>query len=162
MLDFFQNSKLLKVSVMEDHLNQVIFDCIDTSEKWDQAEKELLEMERELEQFFVKTIDGNNGELPKENSYWYLYMDVVSKVLYFRSLASSSLKPNDEKVATKSLAAMTTVVRTLPNNHLEDNKDFLNEVVQTIKRLFNETVEIVPIKLSEGLLNYKQYLDEKY
>lgn len=162
MLDFFQNSKLLKVSAMESHLNQVIFDCIDTSEKWDQAEKELVEMERELEQFFVKTIDDNNGELPKENSYWYLFMDVVAKVLYFRSLASSSLKPNDEKVVAKSKEAMTTVVHTLPNNHLEENEDFLNEVVQTMERLFNESVNIAPVTLSESLSNYKQYLDGKY
>lgn len=162
MLDFFQNSKLLKVSAMEQNLNQVIFDCIDTTERWDQAEKELFEMDRELEQFFVKMIDENDGALPKENSYWYLYMDVVAKVLYFKSLASISLQPNDETVLAKSKVAMITVVRILPNNHLEENKDFLNEVTQTITRIFSETVEIAPVKLSESLLNYKLYLDNKY
>jgi len=162
MLDFIQNSKALNISAMESHLNQVVFDCIDTSENWARAEKELSEMERELEQFFVKTIDQNEGELPKQNSYWYLYMDIVAKVLYFRSLANSSLNPNDEKVTAKAKAAMLTVVRILPNNHIEENEDFLKEVIQTISRLYNEAVEITPIPLKESLVNYKEYLDVKY
>lgn len=147
---------------MGSHLDQLVFDCIDTSSNWLKAEKELLEMERELEQYFVKTIDDQNGELPKESSYWYLFMDVVAKVLYFRSLASISLNENDEKVKKKTLAAMSTSVQTLPNNHTEENEEFLREVIETISHLFNETVKVVPVTLKESFVNYKEYLDVKY
>lgn len=162
MLKIFQDKQYLKVSEIEDHLNQVIFECIDTSEKWERVEKELAEIEREMEQFYVKIIDENSGEVPKENSFWHLFLGVVSKVLYFKSLAMASLNEGNEKLAPKLKMAMVTAIETLPNKQTEENEEFLNEISNTIRRLFSEEVEIKPTTIKDSLASYKNYLEIKY
>lgn len=154
--------RTLNITAIEEQLNQIIFEYIDTSENWQKAVTELSEIERELEQFFITSIDNNNGSLPKGNAYWYLFLDIVSKLLYFKGLAKAKLYKDNEKEIVKVIEAWKASLLILPNNQLENNRAFLEEIVKSIETLINETVEIEGTTIQRNLQAYNQYLEEKY
>jgi len=162
MVKSVQNMRALNINAIEEQLNQIIFEYIDTSESWQKASTELSEIERELEQFFIKYIDENNGSLPKGNAYWYLFMDVVSKLLYFKGVANAKLNKDNEKEMSKVIEAWKASLLILPNNQIENNREFLEEIIKSIQALSNETVNVEETTIEKNLKTYNQYLETKY
>ncbi len=74
---------------LQEKVDEIIFDYIDTSKNWGKAYKGLNNLFQQTVQFYEKYVDENN--IPEANVYWTLFLDVVGRLIYFKTLAEKHL-----------------------------------------------------------------------
>ncbi|KGR74984.1 hypothetical protein [Ureibacillus manganicus] len=121
---------LLNVAQLQEKVDEIIFDYIDTSQNWGKAFKGLNNLFQQTLQFFVKYVDENG--IPNANVYWSLYLDVVGRLVYFKTLAERNLSDlkTDEDV-DNFIEGFEVAANCLPHENLNDEHELLDEICES-------------------------------
>lgn len=133
------SNNFLNLVQLQEQLDGILFDYIDTSQKWDKAYEEIDYLLIELITYFNTQIQRSNGNLPEGDVYWTLFMDIASRLIYFKSVALMNLVGNnsaEQKVMIKN--ALHEAANCLPNVQSR-NLDFLQEISQTYGQIFGDS-----------------------
>lgn len=134
---------LLNLPQIQLEVDTIVFDSIDSTPNWSKAYEQLEEMLQKVTDNFNSYIASNKGVMPKASTYWTLYMDVASKILYFTSLAQSHLvgeQDIDQKASV--LERYQVSLSCLPNATLEDNVEFISEIKKSMEQLTGQPVDV--------------------
>ncbi|MEK4628032.1 MAG: GTPase [Solibacillus sp.] len=124
---------LLNLPSLQQQVDTIVFDYIDTKPNWSKAFEQLDELLQKMAVTFNNYVERNEGELPKSSTYWVLFMDIASKLLYFTGLAHSNLineKDEEAKAHIVNMYKLSAVC--LPNPIREENEEVLSEIQKSI------------------------------
>ncbi|MEG0261207.1 MAG: hypothetical protein RR651_15165, partial [Lysinibacillus sp.] len=62
----------LDIVALQEKMNGIVFDYMDTSNNHEKAVKELKPMFVQVTSFYKSYVDNREGELPTANTYWHL------------------------------------------------------------------------------------------
>ncbi|MBD8026795.1 hypothetical protein H9636_08995 [Ureibacillus sp. Re31] len=129
------NNHTLNLVELNDRMEEIVFNYIDTTQNWKKAYTNLDELVKSAVNHFNHVVQAN-GELPKENTYWVLYMNVVCKLLYFHTISNYHLQMNiDQDVKKEVLNLLTVAANCIPDVHMEDNAEFLKELATSYENI---------------------------
>lgn len=117
-------TQMLNLAKMQLALDEIVFENIDTGHKWAHAQQLLENMYTESEQFFKQYVESKQGDLPKANSYWALFMDLMAKLSYFIAYTKQKQGSSEQQLAAAYLAAANY----LPNSQHEGCIEFFEEI----------------------------------
>ena len=146
--------QLLNLAKIQNQLDEIVFENIDTGRNWERAQMLLRKLLEDSEQFFSNILERTNGKLPKANSYWALFMDLVAKLTYFTAYAEQQLGEEPSILASKYAAAVSF----LPNCEHEGCVEFFEEVCESYKAVANEDLPKKSYSISEAIENYFNFL----
>lgn len=148
------NAQFLNLAKIQLQLDEIVFENIDTGRNWERAQMLLHELLEESKQFFSNYLERNDGKLPKANSYWALFMDLVARLSYFIAYAEQQLGEGPSILASKYAAAVSF----LPNCEHEGCVDFFEEVCESYKSVANEDLPKKNYSIAEAIENYFNFL----
>lgn len=126
---------VLSLFQLEARMDEIVFDYIDTSQKYETAKAKLDELVNSMVEYFSDHVKVN-GDLPKGNTYWVLFMNVASKLIYFHTISYYHLKVEQkEDVKNEVIELLRIAANCLPNVHEEGNAEFLDEVAKSFEEI---------------------------
>ncbi|RUL57109.1 hypothetical protein [Lysinibacillus antri] len=126
----------LNILSLKESMDEIIFNYIDTSKNWEKAYSSIGELLDDAVEYFSNYVKGNNGQLPNENTYWVLFMDLTSKLLYFQTLAFFRLKLQRKEVVSEEIKTLFLLAANcIPDVQKIVNAQFLNEVGRTYEEI---------------------------
>nr|WP_106780092.1 hypothetical protein [Lysinibacillus timonensis] len=82
---------LLNLPQLQAKMDEMVFDYIDSSQKWEKAYKGLDNLLQQTVSNFANYIDRQNGSFPESNVYWNLFADILAQLIYFKTLAQKQI-----------------------------------------------------------------------
>ena len=135
---------LLNLPQLQLQVDTIVFDYIDSKPNWSKAYEQLDELLQKVARNYNGYITRNEGAMPKASTYWTLYMDVASKLLYFTSLAQSHLiDDQDQQAKAKIIERYKICASCLPNATIEENEEFIAEVKKSMEQFTGQDVELI-------------------
>ncbi|MEK4255223.1 hypothetical protein [Ureibacillus sp. FSL K6-2830] len=132
---------ILNLVQLQEELDGILFDYIDTSKKWDLAFEELKQLLDELVTYFKNYVRRKDGRLPESDMYWSLFIDIVSKIIYFNTIVYMNLvKEMTEEQKEQIKKSFHDAANCLPDVQGR-NLEFLQEMSETFNQLFHEEDE---------------------
>lgn len=129
-------NEILNVGTVQRIMDQTVFDYVDTTENNEKAYEILDDLLHQVANYFNSQIEQSGGELPKRNTYWTLFMDVVSKLIYFNGLTHMQLIDKEDSDACQHILGMyQTSARCLPNARTSENIELLEEIQKSVQQL---------------------------
>ncbi|MCM3720822.1 GTPase [Solibacillus isronensis] len=152
---------LLNLPSLQLKMDRIVFENIDTKPNWSKAFEQLDELLHKVANNFNDYIARNNGELPSSNTYWILYMDITSKLLYFTGLAHANLIAKDDADACAHVIKLYELSAScIPNAHIESNEELLSEIEKSIHQLNEEEVKLtVADNVEQCIKAFKQFAE---
>lgn len=143
----------LDIVKLQEEMDSVVFDYIDTSSNYKKAARELNQMHTQVTTFYKDFIAGRAGEIPPSNTYWFLFIDCSAKLCFFLATAIYYSSNELQETPIKVEKLLETAARTLPNINQEENEEFLTAVFA----LYTEVVadETKTVALREEVLAQK-------
>ncbi|CAM5195404.1 Dimeric dUTPase (All-alpha-NTP-PPase superfamily) OS=Ureibacillus acetophenoni OX=614649 GN=SAMN05877842_102309 PE=4 SV=1 [Ureibacillus acetophenoni] len=143
---------LINVAQLQEKVDEIIFDYIDTSKNWAKAHKGLNNLYQQTVRFFVDYVDNQNGSIPKGNVYWTLFAEIVARITYFKTLAERHLKDLQTDVDVENIIkGYSAAANCLPNVKVIKEHDLLDEISESFEE----------IHLQDGVKgNFKQSIIE--
>lgn len=131
------SDNILNLAQLQDKMDGVVFDHLDTTQNWQRAYDDLDALLLQAISYFNTQVKESNGNIPNGSVYWNLFMDIVSKIIYFRTFAEKNLVDfNNASDKEKVLYNLKIAANCLPNVQ-KGNKEFLQEIAQ-----FYEEIEL--------------------
>lgn len=128
-------NNILNLAQLHEKMNETVFNYIDSSQHWDKAYKELENLVHQVVEYFNNWVDIE-GRLPKIGTYWTLFMDIVSQLLYFYGLAWQQLMADQDEVEKDKIVNIYTVAANcMPNVKSEEGQAFLEEITKSYEQL---------------------------
>lgn len=132
------SNKVLNLVQLQDRMEELVFNHIDTSQKWDKAYSGLTELLNQSVSYFNQSVENNKGELPKANTFWALFMDIESKLIYFNTLSYLRLKENQlDSIKGNILRLLVQAANCIPEVQKETNTEFLDEICNCYEEIEN-------------------------
>ncbi|KGR86391.1 hypothetical protein CD30_19010 [Ureibacillus massiliensis 4400831 = CIP 108448 = CCUG 49529] len=126
--------KDLNLLKFKEDMDEIVFNYIDTTQKWEKAYSQLDELLNGAVDYFNSHITGVG--MPKQNTYWVLFMDITSKLIYFHTLAYQQLKMIQNEDVTKEVLQLYLVAANcIPDVQKLANAEFLMEVAHSYEEL---------------------------
>lgn len=121
---------------LQEKVDEIIFDYIDTSKNWGKAYKGLNNLFQQTVRFYVEYVDKQNGSIPEGNVYWTLFAEIVARMVYFKSLAEKHLTDlqTDENVEN-IIEGYTVAAYCLPNVKATNVHELLNEISESYEEI---------------------------
>lgn len=154
-------NELLNLPSLQLKMDTIVFENIDTKPNWSEAFEQLDELLHKVANNFNDYIAKNNGELPSGTTYWTLYMDIASKLLYFTGLAHANLVAEDDVDARIHVIKLYELSAScIPNAHIENNEELLSEIQKSIHQLNDEEVKLtVADNVEQCIEAFKQFAE---
>lgn len=155
-------SNVLNLQELQEQLDHIVFDHIDTAQNWEKAQGKIQPLYSQITAYFKGIVEQNNGVMPKENSYWMLFMHNASRLVYFDNLIKHNMNsPLDEAARHLITDGYITAAKILPNCQSEYNEEFFNEINKSLEQLTDGkvTVEKTPTSLPVCLQAFYQYIN---
>lgn len=131
---------------LQNDLSEIVFDYIDTSQKWDIAYQKLDELLNKTIGHFQSSEQKEEIKSLTENTFWFLFLNNVSRLIYFHTLAYKEMKAKTSEFSKETVLSLVQhAVKCLPNTKHEENKQFIEEVKVTVKQLGGSIDEIEKI-----------------
>lgn len=141
---------LLNLPKLQLQIDTIVFDYIDSKPNWSKAYEQLDALLHKVAHNFNGYITRNEGAMPKASTYWTIYMDVVSKLLYFTSLAQSHLiTEQDQQAKAQIIERYKISASCLPNPTIEENEEFIDEVKKSLQQLTGQDVVLATSNKTE-------------
>ena len=122
------SNNVLNLADLQQRMDEIIFDYIDSKPNWDKAYLLLDEMLEQTTKYFLNIVDSKNG-LPKPTTYWILFMELNAKLVYFSTLALKNLTQKSKGITDELIASRFEIAaKCLTNIHTEENELFLQEI----------------------------------
>ena len=129
-------NELLNLPSLQLKMDNIVFDYIDSKPNWSKAYGLLDELLQKVANNFNSYIARNEGVMPKSSTYWTLYMDIASKLLYFTGLAHSNLIDEQDSDAKAHIVQFYQISAScLPNAALEINEELISEIKKSIQQI---------------------------
>ncbi|MER2000677.1 MAG: hypothetical protein ABS882_12965 [Lysinibacillus sp.] len=144
--------QLLNLAKLQSELDKIVFENIDTGRNWEKAQTFLLELQSQCEAFYDGYIKGNDGQLPKANSYWALFMDIISKITYFTAFVQQQLEQDVQSLPVKYEAAASY----LPNCQHEGCIEFYEEICTSYESVAGEPLTQTNFTIQQTIENYNR------
>lgn len=152
---------LLNLPSLQLKMDTIVFENIDTKPNWSKAFEQLDELLHRVANNFNDYLSKNDGELPSNTTYWTLYMDIASKLLYFTGLAHANLTAEDDVDARAHVVKLYELSAScIPNAHTENNEELLQEIQKSVHQLSGEEVKLtVADNMEQCIKAFKQFAD---
>ena len=129
-------NNMLDLRELQERLDNAVFEHIDTAQNWNKAQAKLHPLYSQATEYFKGVVERNEGVMPKENSYWMLFMHTISRLLYFENLVKhNSSSALDEDAQQRIADGYITAAKILPNCQAEDNDEFFGEINKSLQQL---------------------------
>ena len=148
------NIQLLNLAKLQYKLDQNVFENIDTAQNWQKASELLKELTVESQNFYIQYVENNNGQLPKANSYWTLFMELVSKITYFSTFVEQQQSITPESLMKKFAGAALF----LPNCEHESCEEYYEEIRTSYYSVANEPLKTMNYSVEQTLVHYNEYV----
>ena len=110
---------------------------------------------------FEQYVSRNEGALPSGNSYWVLFLDLASRLVYFNSLVKQNLVSDlDEATRNEIANAYEMAANIFPYKQSEENDEFLEEIEKSLQQITDSTrlVDKNSHPLSQCIENFHDYI----
>ena len=155
-------NNMLNLMELQERLDNAVFEHVDTAQNWNKAQAKLHPLYSQATDYFRDVVERNEGVMPKENSYWMLFMHTVSRLVYFENLIQHNSSPTLNEDARNRIAdGYITAAKILPNCQSEDNDEFFGEINKSLQQLTDSkmTVEKADKPLSACFQEFYRYLN---
>ena len=155
-------NNMLNLMELQERLDNAVFEHVDTAQNWNKAQAKLHPLYSQATDYFRDVVERNEGVMPKENSYWTLFMHTVSRLVYFENLIQHNSSPTLNEDARNRIAdGYITAAKILPNCQSEDNDEFFGEINKSLQQLTDSkmTVEKADKPLSACFQEFYRYLN---
>lgn len=127
-------NNLLNVTQLQEKADQIVFDYIDTSQNWGKAYKGLNNLFQQTILFYDKYVNTNG--IPKANVYWSLFLDVVGRLIYFKTLAERHVTDlqTDEDVEN-IIEGYVVAANCLSNVNVNNEHELLDEICESFEEI---------------------------
>ena len=115
----------LDIISMQEQVDEIVFNYIDTSVNYEQAYKQIAPKLDEAMQFVQRYLQANSLETPPSNTYWMLFAGLVSKLAYFKAYTMWKLQHGSQDEMNRLFIASAYV---LPNKETEANEEILEDI----------------------------------
>lgn len=132
---------LLDVMSLQEQIDHIVFDYMDTSVRHEIAHEQLNELFAEVQQYFTNYVKKNNGVLPDASTYWHMFVSCVSQLSYFLSITTFTISQQ----ATDKMQALQyaqLAVATLPQMKSEDDELLVNEMQEQYTALIEDETKM--------------------
>lgn len=154
-------NNILNLAELQEKLNRVVFDYVDTTQKWEKAQENLQHLQLQLVEYFEQYISRNDGALPSGNPYWVLFLDLASRLVYFNNLVKQNVVPElDETTRNEVANAYEMAAKIFPYKQSEEDDEFLGEVEKSLQQITNHTrsVDKSSYPLSQCMETFHNYI----
>lgn len=155
-------NNMLNLAELQERLDNAVFEHVDTAQNWSKAQAKLQPLYKQAADYFKSVVERNEGAMPKENSYWTLFMHTVSRIVYFENLIKHNSSPALDEATQRRIAdGYITAARILPNCKSEDNEEFFGEINKSLQQLTGGemAIEKTANPLSACLQEFYRYLN---
>lgn len=129
------SDNILNLVQLQEKLDGVVFDYLDTTQNWKKAFVELDALLKQAISYYQQQVEEKKRNLPKGNVYWVLFMDIASKLIYFRTVAEKNLIDlSDATNKDHILFNLKVAANCLPNVQ-KGNSEFLQEIAQSYEEI---------------------------
>ena len=133
-------NNILNLAELQEKLNRVVFDYVDTTQKWDKAQENLQQLQSQMVVYFEQYVSRNEGALPSGNPYWVLFLDLASRLIYFNNLVKQNLLSNIDEATQNEIAnAYEISAKIYPYKQSEESDEFLDEVEKSLQQITDST-----------------------
>ncbi|WP_155591719.1 hypothetical protein [Lysinibacillus cavernae] len=169
----------MEIQVIRDHLdivklqekmNAVVFDYLDTSNNYPKAMKELNPLYIQVTAYYKEYIENRSGELPSANTYWHLFIDCCAKLCYFLAastyFSSNALQKTPEEVEQ----LLKIAAYSLPSIEQEENELLLTEILALLTEVLADEEKVTTIRnevlaqkgdVKQCLQQFKLFVDQE-
>ncbi|RTQ95858.1 hypothetical protein [Lysinibacillus telephonicus] len=127
-------SKALNLLQLKETMDEIVFNHIDSAQKWEKAYNELNELINSTVHFFNSHVTKEG--VPRQSTYWVLFMDIASRLIYFHTVAYHHLKKEQNEEVTKDILQLYTLAANcIPDVRKLASAEFLMEVAQSYEEL---------------------------
>lgn len=154
-------NNILNLAELQEKLNRVVFDYVDTTQKWDTAQENLQQLQSQMVVYFEQYVSRNEGTLPSGNPYWVLFLDLASRLIYFNNLVKQNLLSNiDEAMQNEIANAYEISAKIYPYKQSEEGDEFLDEIEKSLQQITDGTrlVDKSSYPLSKCIENFHDYI----
>lgn len=154
-------NNILNLAELQEKLNRVVFDYVDTTQKWEKAQENLQQLQSQMVAYFEQYISRNDGTLPSGNPYWVLFLDLASRLVYFNSLVKQSVVSElDETTRNEVANAYEMAAKIFPYKQSEENDEFLEEIEKSLQQMTDHTrlVDKSSYPLSQCMEAFHNYI----
>ena len=135
-------NNVLNIATLQQKMETVVFDHIDSSQNWVIAYQKLSELFTQTVNYFNERVAQENGHLPKVNTYWSLFLNISSQLIYFTALAKQNAEQLTAETKQNIANAYIAAANILPNATTEEMEEYLEEVQKSYKALTGEPLEV--------------------
>lgn len=129
-------NNMLNLATLQNKMDETLFDYVDTTPNWPKAYAILDDLLHQAVNYFNQYVEQRNGELPPSNSYWTLFMDLASRLIYFNGMTHAKLIDVQDEGAKNNIVNLYEIsAKCMPNAKLEQNQQFLEEIVASYLEL---------------------------
>ena len=154
-------NNILNLAELQEKLNRVVFDYVDTTQKWEKAQENLQQLQSQMVEYFEQYISRNDGALPSSNPYWVLFLDLASRLVYFNSLVKQNVVSElDETTRNEVANAYEMAAKIFPYKQSEENDEFLEEIEKSLQQMTDHTrsVDKSSYPLSQCMETFHNYI----
>ncbi|MGM9945364.1 MAG: hypothetical protein ACI33M_10500 [Lysinibacillus sp.] len=154
-------NNILNLAELQEKLNRVVFDYVDTTQKWEKAQEHLQQLQSQMVVYFEQYISRNEGSLPSGNPYWVLFLDLASRLVYFNSLVKQNLMTDFDEAKRNEIAnAYEMAAKIFPYKQSEENDEFLEEIEKSLRQITNSTrlIDKSSYPLSQCIESFHDYI----
>lgn len=127
-------NEAVKLIRLKEKMDEIIFNDIDTSQNWERAYLSLGELLERFVDYYNTAVA--NDESPKENTFWMMFLDISSKLIFFHSLSYYKMQTEKSvKVIEEVKELFTIAANCIPNVQKIVNAQFLNEIASSYEEL---------------------------
>lgn len=141
----------LDIISMQEQVDEIVFNYIDTSANYEQAYKQIAPKLDEAMQFLQRYLEKNSLQVPPSNTYWTIFAGLVSKLAYFKAFTMWKLQHGSTEEMNRLFVASAYV---LPNKETEASEEILEDIAVQY-RIFQQQRNEQAIDLHEDALSQK-------
>lgn len=140
-------NNILNLAELQEKLDHTVFDHVDTTQNWGKAQEKLQPLYSEMTAYFKEAVNRNDGDMPKENSYWVLFMHTASRLVYFDNLVKHHISPAIDETSRRKIAdGYVTAARILPHCQSEQNEEYFEEINKSLQQLTDGKMEVKKVQ----------------
>ncbi|MGE7090976.1 hypothetical protein ACQKII_05840 [Lysinibacillus sp. NPDC048646] len=143
----------LDIVKLQDKMNSIVFDYLDTSNNYTKAMRELKPLYLQVITYYKEHVDGLAGEVPTANTYWHLFIDCSAKLSYFLAAATYYSTNELQKMPDKVERLLTIAAYSLPSIEQEENEGFLTAIFALYREVVGDDGKTTALR--EGVLAQK-------
>lgn len=141
-----KKGKNLNLLQLQNEMNEIVFNYIDTTQKWEKAYTHLDDLLNVAIEHFQSHIKKELKHKLTSDTYSVLFLNIVARTIYFLTIAYKEMKKNNSELyKDNALSLLLHSVKCLPNTKNEENKQFLNEIKELAEQLGGNVEEVEKI-----------------